>query len=60
MQQINNLPYKVFIKNLSDIKTRFPDHTEIKEISGTFNILFLKDNQFTAVCQDGKFYLITY
>jgi hypothetical protein len=58
-----NLLYKVFCKDLQDVKQRFTiggiAPTEIKEIKGSFNMLFLKGNQFTAVCNDGKFYLVT-
>ena len=58
---MENLYYKIYCKNLQDIKNRFLNASikEIKEITAYFNMLLLKDNQFTAVCEDGKFYLIT-
>jgi hypothetical protein len=55
---MENLYYKIYCKNLQDIKNRFLN-ASIKEITAYFNMLLLKDNQFTAVCEDGKFYLIT-
>lgn len=55
---MENLPYKIYCKSLQDIQNRFLN-ASIKEITEYFNMLLLKDNQFTAVCEDGKFYLIT-
>lgn len=55
---MENLHYKIYCKSLQDIKNRFLN-ASIKEITAYFNMLLLKDNQFTAVCEDGKFYLIT-
>lgn len=53
--------YKVFCKNLEDIKTRFSiGVTEIKEVPGTYNMLFLKDYQVAVVCEDDKFYIISF
>lgn len=63
MYKKDNLLFKVFCKDIEDIKKRFSiggiGLTEIKEIPGTFNMLFLKEDQFTAVCENGKFYLVT-
>lgn len=63
MYKLDNLLYKVFCKDIEDIKQRFSiggiGITEIKEISGSYNMLFLKEDQFTAVCENGKFYLVT-
>lgn len=63
MYKYDNLLYKVFYKDLEDIKIRTSiggiDATEIKEISGNFNMLLLKPDQHTGVCANGKFYLIT-
>ena len=55
------ISYKVFCKDKKDIENRFNQFgiSEIKEVSEIFNMLSIKDNQFTAVCEDGKFYLIT-
>jgi hypothetical protein len=54
------IPYKVYCKNLQDVKNRFPTYKEICKVGGNFNMLFLKNNQFAAVCNDGNFYIITY
>ena len=54
----NNIPYKVYCKDLKEVQSKCPS-CEIKEVSGNYNMLFLKDNQFTAICTNGKYYLLT-
>ena len=50
--------YKVYCKDIAEVKTKFPT-AEVKEVTGDYNMLFLQDNQFTAVCNNGKYYLLT-
>jgi hypothetical protein len=58
---INPIPYKVECKNLDDAKKRFNHLSEItyKKIDGTFNALFLQDNQFFIECENKKYFLAT-
>ncbi len=50
--------YKVYCKDLTEINNKFPN-CKVKEITGHFNMLLLKDNQFAAICNGDKYYLVT-
>lgn len=57
-KQPQPLPYKVYCKNLQDVQNRF-SNSDIREVTGHYNMLMLRDNEFGAVCNDGKFYIVT-
>jgi len=57
-RQGEKIPHKIYCVDLSEVKLRYPA-AEVKEVTGNFNMLMLKDNQFTATCNDGKYYLLT-
>lgn len=59
--KIKPLPYKIECKDIEIVLERYKHLGDIKyaEIDGSFNALMLKENQFFALCNGAKYYLIT-
>ena len=49
-----------FASDKEDVCAKYPNLKVIKEVTGNFNMLFIKNNQSAIKCSNGKFYIITH